>query len=298
MWKRGRGARMAARPVIASPSVMLMTPPRKEPILPRWIRARAGVRLRIGAGPRGGAPLEIAERGGYRVRFARGATCEGIYVNTGGGMAGGDVIDLAASLDPHARATLTTQAAEKVYRADDAPTQVGVAIDLGADARLDWLPQEQILYDGARLSRRIDVAMADTARLLMVESVVFGRLAMGERAVSGLLRDVWRIRRGGRLVLAEEVRLDGAIADILDRPACGGGARALATVLLVAPDAEARVEEARALLADATCECGAGALDGMLVARFVGRDPQSLRADLARFLEGLRGRALPRSWQT
>ncbi|WP_372425901.1 urease accessory protein UreD [Salinarimonas chemoclinalis] len=273
--------------------------PAADPAPPRWIRAAGGVRIALGTTARGTAPMAIAERGGYRVRFVgAGGRCEGVYLNTGGGLAGGDDLALDVSLAPGAAATLTTQAAEKVYRAQGDATTMRVALDLGPGAALDWLPQEQILFDGARLHRRIDVAMAADARLLLVESAVFGRLAMGETVETGTLRDRWRIRRGGHLVFAEDLRLEGGVADILARPACGGGARALATVLLVSADAEARVEEARAALAEARVECAAGGVGGMLVARFLSPDPQRLRAGLARFLARLSGRPLPRSWST
>ncbi|MGJ3264496.1 MAG: urease accessory protein UreD [Salinarimonas sp.] len=278
---------------------MPITRPAADPAPPRWIRAAGGVRIDIGTTARGSAPMAIAERGGYRVRFVGGAArCEGVYLNTGGGLAGGDNLALDVSLAPGAAATLTTQAAEKVYRAQEHPTVMRVGLDLGPGAALDWLPQEQILFEGARLHRTIDVALAADARLLLVESAIFGRLAMGETVETGALHDRWRIRRAGRLVFAEDLRLEGRIREILARAACGGGARALATVLLVSPDAEARVEDARAALADARVECAAGGFDGVLLARFLGPDPQALRADLARFLARLSGRPLPRSWST
>jgi urease accessory protein len=138
--------------------------------------------------------------------------------------------------------------------------------------------------------------MPADAALLVAESVVFGRAARGEVVDRGSFRDRWRIRRQNRLVFAEDVRLEGPIASALARPAVAEGGRALATCLLVAPDAEARLEEGRAALAGATSECGATAYDGMLLARFLSPDPQALRADLIRYAEALRG-PLPRSWQ-
>jgi urease accessory protein len=121
---------------------------------------------------------------------------------------------------------------------------------------------------------------------------------MGEAFRSGAFRDRWRLRRGGRLVFAEDVRLEGFVEETLGRKAVGAGARALATVLYLGPDAEARRVEARAALEGARAECGASAWDGMLVARFLSPDPQVLRADLVRFLERFRGAPMPRSWQS
>ena len=173
-----------------------------------------------------GARTEVVgphETGGYRLRLprTRGEPCEAVIVNTGGGMAGGDRAEFAFAAEAGTAATVTTTAAEKVYRgvhaseaADggaEAETRVSVALTLGGGAALDWLPQETILFDGTRLHRTLDAAMAEDADLLMAETLVFGRLGMGERMGAGRVRDRWRVRRGGRLVLAEELDLGGEI---------------------------------------------------------------------------------------
>ncbi len=266
--------------------------------MPTFVRATGGVRLAIGPTPRGSQALTVAESGGYRVRFVRGRGCEGVLINTGGGMTGGDRMTVEATLDADAEAVLTTQAAEKIYRSDGDDTAIAVNLTLEPRSRLAWLPQEQILFDGARYRRSFDVAMAEDAALTLVESAVFGRLAMGERVKGGAFRDRWRIRRGGRLVFAEDVRLEGAVAETLSRRAVAAGATALATFLHVEPGAERRADEAREYLAGAACQCGVSAFEGMLVARFLSPDPQALRADLARFVARFRGAPLPRSWQT
>ncbi|HYF55530.1 MAG TPA: urease accessory protein UreD [Salinarimonas sp.] len=279
---------------------MLMTSPSLSPApLPAFVRARGGVRVAVERTPRGSAAMRVAERGGYRVRFPRSVLgCEGVLINTGGGMTGGDRLDLDVAVGEGAAATLTTQAAEKIYRARGADVEIAIRLDLAPGSRLDWLPQESILFDRARLARRLDVAMAPDAALTLVECAVFGRTAMGEAVTEGSFRDRWRVRRGGRLVLAEDLRLEGDVAALLARPAVGAGARAMATLLHVAPDAEARLESLREALAGAASECGASAWNGLLLARFLHRDAAALRADLARVLQTFRGAPLPRSWQT
>ncbi len=253
-----------------------------------------------------GARTEVIgphETGGYRLRLPRshGGPCEAVIVNTGGGMAGGDRAEFSFAAEAGAAVTLTTTAAEKIYRGAEAggaeaETRVGVALTLGPAAALDWLPQETILFDGARLSRRLDVDMVAGSDLLLAETLVFGRLGMGERMGSGRVRDRWRIRRGGRLVLAEELDIAGDVAGLLDRPALGGGARATATVVWVSRDAEAALDIARAALDGAELAGGASAWNGMLVARAASASPRALRASIVALLSGLRGRALPRLW--
>jgi urease accessory protein len=277
------------------------TPPMTD--LPFSNRARGA----LAAGfRRVGARTEVVgphETGGYRLRLPRshGGPCEAVIVNTGGGMAGGDRADFAFAAEAAAAVTLTTTAAEKVYRGaeaggTEAETRIAVALTLGVGASLDWLPQETILFDGARLQRRLDVDMAEDADLLLAETLVFGRLGMGERMGSGRIRDRWRLKRGGRLVLAEELDLEGDVAGLLDRPALGGGARASATVVWATARAEGSLESARAALDRAEIAGGASAWNGMLVARAVSPSPRALRAAIVDLLSGLRGRALPRLW--
>jgi urease accessory protein len=284
---------------IAGPKAMLGAMPMTSPAtasstIPAFVRAAGGVRVVIGETKRGSAPLAIAESGGYRVRFPRSG--EGVLINTGGGMAGGDRLAVSVEARRGAEAVMTSQAAEKIYRSEGEDAEIAISLRLEEGSRLDWLPQEQILFDGARLSRRLDVAMAGDAALTIVEGAVFGRLAMGETVRTGAFKDRWRIRRDGRLAFAEDVRLEGSIDETLARRAVGAGARALATFLFVAPGAEAGLERARACLKDAAVACGASAFDGMLVARFLAPDPAALRADLARFIERFRNSPLPRAW--
>ena len=265
-------------------------------------RARGQVRAQFA---RAGARTEAQstfQTGGLRLKFPHsGPECEAVIINTGGGMAGGDhaLIEMAAG--PGAHALVATQAAEKVYRADGAPTHVDVRLEVGAGASLVWAPQETLMFEGADLRRRLEADVAEDASLLIVESAVFGRLAHGETHVDAAFRDDWRIRRAGRLVFADIVRLEHAAA-MLDRPALGGGARAVATLLLVAPDSAARLDALRALFEAEReaegpwLEAGASALDGFLVARLLSPAPHRLRAALTAAMALLRGREAPRVW--
>jgi urease accessory protein len=275
---------------------MLMAPqPFATPSIPGFLRAQGGVRVVVGRVGAQSSPLTIAESGGYRVRFVK--TGDGVLINTGGGMAGGDRMNVDVSVLADAEAVMTTQAAEKIYRSDGPETEVEIRLALEPRARLEWLPQEQILFDKARFRRSLELAMPGDGDATLVESIVFGRVAMGESVRIGTFRDRWRVRRDGKLIFAEDVRLEGGIAATLARKAVADGARAAATFLHVAPDADRRDEEVRAMLADTASEWGVSAWDGMLVARFLAADPQALKVDLARFLERFRGVPVPRSWQ-
>src|SRR3984893_8756018 len=180
----------------------------------------------------------LHESGSLRVRFpspeAEGLSA--VFVNTAGGVAGGDRFDIEIAAGEESRLTVTTAAAEKVYRAQGPAAQLNIALKAAEGPHLSWLPQETILFDQARVSRKIDIDLAEGASLLLCEIVVFGRAAMGETMLTGSFADRWRVRRGGRLVCAETVRRDGDIGERLKRPAIAKGGVAIGTVLIVPGD--------------------------------------------------------------
>ena len=240
----------------------------------------------------------LAESGSARLRLptTREGPPEAVLINTAGGVAGGDLVSTEALLGPGADLVLTTSAAERIYRSDGDAAEISTSLTLGPDARLDWIPQETIVFDRARVRRRLEIDLDPTATALLLEATVFGRAAMSERVEHGAYRDVWRVRRGGALVYADTLRLEGRIADLLARPGMAGGRHAFATLLYVAPDAEVRLDEARRHLADGASECGASAWTGLLAMRWLAHDIATLRADVARFMTLFRGRPLPRVW--
>lgn len=241
----------------------------------------------------------LTEYGGYRLRFptTHAAHIESSQINTGGGVVGGDSLAFALDVGASADAVHSAATAERIYRSIGPPARVDIALKIGPSARLDWLPQETILYSGARLERRFEIDIAADASLLMVEMVVFGRVAHGEVPGPGAYRDHWRVRRDGRLIFAEAARLDGHIMEILDRPAVTAGARSTGLILALAPDAEEHLEAVRAALAESRSDCGASAWDGRLTARFLGK-PEDVRRDIIRATEVLSGRPMPRVWMT
>ncbi|MDR3530410.1 MAG: urease accessory protein UreD [Rhodopila sp.] len=242
----------------------------------------------------------LRQAGCLKARFPRRIVpgwMDVVTLNTGGGVAGGDRLDLAIGVGTEARATIAAQAAERFYRAlaADAPSRVRTRLTVGAGATLEWLPQETILFDRCALDRRLEVDLAANARFLGVETVVFGRAAMGERVRQGRLRDLIRVRRGGELLLHDAIRLDGEIDAAMQRPAVGGGAGVVATMIYVAPDAGEKLDGVRAALAAA--EAGASVWNGMLIARILGAESASVRRTVIAALEVLReSRPVPRVW--
>ena len=277
-------------------------------------RARGAVRVAFGRHPATGAAqlTTLYQSGSSKCLLPRvsGPMREAVLLNTAGGITGGDVFDVEVSV---AETTLavTSQTAERIYRSVTGSGQVRNRLTIGPGGRLDWLPQETILFDGGRLDRRLDVDMAEDASLWAVESVVLGRTAMGEQVETGSLSDQWRIRRGGRLIHADGLRLrdrdtpDGDRASILDicgHAATANGRPAMASVVHVSPDAEDLLPKARALigvLAERTphdVRLAASAWNGLLGLRAVAATGHALKTALASVLSELRGSPMPRVW--
>lgn len=238
----------------------------------------------------------VREDGSLRVRFPNAApeALEAVIVNTGGGMTGGDRFAIDIALEAGASLIAGTAAAEKVYRSNGPDAEMTVRLDLAEGAKLAWLPQETILFDSARLSRRIDVDIASGASLLMAEAVVLGRAAHGEAINHGYLADHWRVRRDGRLIYADTARLDGAIAGKLGQAAVMAGGIAFATVLC-APGGDDALAAVRALGDTFKAEVGISAWNGIAVARLCAKDGATLRHDLVAVLGAL-GAQVPRLW--
>jgi len=224
-----------------------------------------------------------------------GEAPEAVVINTAGGLTGGDrfacEVDIAAGAD----ATVTTQACERVYRSTGNDAHVRNRLTVRAGSRLAWLPQETILFDGARLSRALDVDLEGDAQFLAVEAILFGRVAMGEALRSGSLHDRWRVRRNGRLIFADDFRMEGDVAAKLDKPALLGGRRGLATVVFAGEEPERFVEPARAIVGD---DGGASCWGGKLVARIATETGLALRRRLEPLLALLlAGQSLPKVWK-
>lgn len=239
----------------------------------------------------------LRQQGSLKALFPRGrGMLQSILINTAGGVTGGDRLRLEAEVGAGAALGLTTQAAERAYRSlDGTPGRVSTRILVGPGGCLHWLPQELILYDGCALDRRLEIDLAADARLLMVEPVVFGRVAMGERLNTGMFRDRIAVSRQDRPLYCDALSLAGPISDQLARRPNAAGAGAMASLLYVAPDAERYMRELRALLPDTG---GVSLLaPDVLALRLLAGDSHDLRRHLLPVLDRLSNDTLPVSWR-
>ena len=236
----------------------------------------------------------------------RGDIPVGTLVTTSGGLVGGDRLNISVEIRLEARALVLGQAAEKIYRSNGADSSITVRLTVGENGWLEWLPQETILFDGARLRRLTAVEVAPGARLLAGEMLVFGRTAMGEAVTHGFVRDAWDVTRGGRLIWADALQLDEALADDLAATAGFGGARAFASMIYVGDDAADRLATVRGLLDGLQTQpgvrAGVSCLGEVLVVRWLAGEALPLRnafgACWAAFRHAVGGlpATLPRLW--
>ena len=279
--------------------------PLAAPPLPAAQRVAGRARLFCGKSEGRTRLQRLYQDGSAKIRLpaVEGDPLEAVLINTAGGMTGGDRLGWTIEVGAGASASITTQACEKVYRAaaDRAETSVGLWV--GPGGRIAWLPQETIVFNRAAFARTLDVDLAEDAEALVLEATLFGRLAMGERTVQGSFHDRWRVRRGGTLIHAEDFRIGPDIAATLQRPAAVGGALAVATLLLVSPQAENLLGPARAIIGDPGIGGWGGASfwsvgrSGKLLARLSAGDGYQLRKRLVPLVELLNGRAgLPKLW--
>jgi len=267
------------------------------PALPRMQRSFGESRVVFAVRDGATRLVDLYQRDPCRVLFPDpepGDPPQAVLVTTSGGVTGGDVLKMAVEVGPGGEALVATQAAEKIYRASKAsdPCIMDIAVTVGEGALLDWLPQETIVFEGARLKRRTIAEVGAGGSLLACEMVVLGRAASGERFTGGLLLDAWSVRRSGKLVWTDTLRVEGETL----AGAGFGAANALATVIGVWDTPEPSFENARTMLeAVDQLRTGVTLVNGVMVARVLG-EATAVRAAVTRFLGEFRGRPLPRVW--
>lgn len=248
-------------------------------------------------GPRGSCIDGLRQSGALKLLFPQGRSAlETIVINTAGGVTGGDRFSIEATAGVGSHLSMTTQAAERAYKAQTGQTgRIRTRLHAKAQSTLFWLPQETILFDGACINRCLTVDVEPSAQLLMVEPILFGRQAMQEDVRDIAFRDRIEINQAGMPIYRDGIFLAGDAAAHLDRPAVGNGARAMASVIYIAPNASAQITPLRRILMN---KGGASLLrKDLLALRLLAKDGFSLRQALLPCLDLLSNNTLPQSWR-
>lgn len=246
-------------------------------------RAEGVCRIVAGGSERGTRIMDIYQKSPTRVLFPRmenGRAPEAVLVNTSGGIAGGDRLQSSIAVLSGASLAVTTQTAERIYRAIDTPANISTTLKLLEGATLAWLPQETIVFNRARIVRRTEIDFSSGAEFLALESLVLGRTAHGEKLVEGSIVESWLVRKDGRLVWADTLRLTDEVFLHLSRKALLSDSIAIATLLYSGADPERPVQVIRDLSASCHCLCGATIVAGIAIGRFAASSSAELKTTL------------------
>jgi urease accessory protein len=213
------------------------------------------------------------------------AAREAVLINAAGGMAGGDRLEFEVVALDNALVAVTSQAAEKVYRALDQPAQIVTKLKVSDTAKLAWLPQETIIFNSARIRRQTEIDLCRGAELMALEWLVLGRAAHGEEVVQGHIRDRWLVRRDGRLIWADSFLIAEETFAHLRRRALLSDCKAIGTLLYFGPDLVRRLEMLRDLAQSLACHCGATIVNGLIIVRLAAAASSDLRVALVCLLQ-------------
>ena len=251
-------------------------------------RAKGSGRIVVSGSERGTRIMDVFERSPIRIMFPRaagGAVEEAVLINTGGGIAGGDRFDTGVTALANASIAVTSQAAEKVYRALNEPARISTRLKACEAAKLAWLPQETIVFNWGRLSRTTEIELSSGAELLALEWLVLGRAAHGEEMVGGHITDSWRVKKDGRLIWADSFRVTDEMFPHLHRKALLSNCKAVGTLIYSGPYLDTQLDFLRDIASSLECHCAVTSVGGLVVVRFAAKAFYASRLALRSLLE-------------
>jgi urease accessory protein len=251
-------------------------------------RANGSGRIVLSGSEDGTHIVDVFQRSPTRIMFPISgdrSVEEAVLINTAGGIAGGDQLECGVTALANASIAVTSQAAEKVYRALSEPARLSTKLKASGAAKLAWLPQETIVFNCARLHRTTEIELIAEAELLALEWVVLGRAAHGEVVIGGQITDAWRVKKDGRLIWADTLRISDEIFPNLHRKALLSNCTAIATMIYFGRSLEKRLEFLRGITRSLGCDCAATLVGGLIVVRFAASEPSALKLALRTFLD-------------
>jgi urease accessory protein len=251
-------------------------------------RAEGSGRIVVSGSEKGTRIMDVFQRSPIRILFPRtggDALEEAVFVNTAGGVAGGDRLESGVTALAGASITVTSQAAEKVYRALNEPARIATKLKAREGAKLAWLPQETIVFNWGRLSRETEIELSSGAQLLALEWLVLGRAAHGEEMIGGHINDGWRVKKDGRLIWADRFRATDDTFAHLHRKALLSNYKAVGTLIYFGPHPDRRLEFFRDIAPSLECRSASTSVGGLIVARFAAEVSSDLRLALRSFLQ-------------
>jgi len=251
-------------------------------------RAAGSGRVVLSGSDNGTRIVDVFQQSPIRIMFpTSGGTAveEAVLINTAGGIAGGDRLECGVTALANASIAVTSQAAEKVYRALSEPARISTKLKACGPAKLAWLPQETIVFNMARVRRETEIDLSSGSELLALEWLVLGRAAHGEEMVGGHITDSWRVKKDGRLIWADSFRASDKIFPHLHRKALLSNYKAIGTLIYFGPCLDRRLEFLRDIAPSLKCYCAATSVGGLIIVRFAAKVASDLKLALRSFLQ-------------
>jgi urease accessory protein len=246
---------------------------------------------------------DLYQAGSAKIKFPRrqaDRAAEAVLINTTGGLTDHDLFETEVEWSVDTTAIVTTQACERIYKSRHAAARIETRLVIGANAIGLWLPQETILFDGGRFERRIEANLDEAGAMLACEALILGRKASGETVKTGAVAERWRIRRGGRLIFADDFAVAGDFEAAGTARARLDGAVAFATIIYAGSDAAGLLDSLRRLPEDEGW--AASHIDDLVAIRLQAQNGAVLRAGLTGLLQHMMSfindatLTLPRVW--
>jgi urease accessory protein len=224
--------------------------------------------------------------------------CHSIILHTAGGIVGSDRLSQKIHLQPQAHATITTAAATKIYRSNGDSAQQNTNITIEPQAILEWLPQETIVFAGAKYRQDTRIELAPTASFLGWEITRFGRTARSERFLEGEWQSNTEIWQNNQPLWIDRQFLQGSEINCNSLNALAGCAIVASLIYLGRPIDREIVDRSRHLWHSQDCAGEAGVTqtlgDGLLC-RYRGNSTNHVRNWFTKVWYLLRSELLNRS---
>ena len=225
-----------------------------------------------------------------------GKTKELILINTSGGITSGDKYNINLILE-NSKLCATTQAAEKIYSGYGDPAKLLININLDENSSLFWLPQEMILFDNCNLQRSINVKLEKNSNLLISETFVFGRTAMGEKIKNGYLSDLWKIYVADKLQHVEAINFNGNIEESISKKTTLNNQSAVNTIFAMGEIVIKIASDLRKVLSNLDNVMSELSMwDDKMIIRTISKNNYYLKSALNKILFNIIGNNLPKIW--
>ena len=239
------------------------------------------------------------EQGNLKARLIRNYSINDdlIIINTAGGLTSGDVNFNSIKISNDVVLNITTQSMEKVYKCKNLLAHTYTNITIGSDSYVSWMPLETIFFNGGKLRRRINIDLELSSNFLGIETIIFGRKAMGEKVKKGFLDDAWQINKNGKLLYSDFNRIDGNIDYKLSNNLVMQGNNILCNIIYTGRKMKVYNRKILKVINKSKYFAGVSIVNEVMLLKVLAKDINEIRAFLDKFMDILDNNFnLPKIW--